>query len=277
MKEQLSQIEFYYPENTDKKIDKQSLVDLIVAEMKKRGSMEYSGHASEESLRKSLASHLGETGITEYQPLAESQQKEIELVITRTIERCNQALPVPTKNFVFVFPYFPDEKDEVFGGVMGVAPYSCVLHLFLNPKKWSKKVLENTVAHELNHTIYYYYHYDSLGSYTVLEEMLIEGFAECFREQVVDATPSAWASALTQEEARDALAKMGDDMLASKDKQLIKGVLFGNEEYKRWTGYSVGYWLAKSFIEQNKNLSWEEIMKVESAAILKSFNKKQGA
>lgn len=277
MKEQLSHIEFYYPKNTEKVSDKQDLAGLIVAEMTKRGSIKYSGHASEESLRESLADHLGQTGIADYEPLTEPEQKEIEAIIARTIAKCNEVLPVPTKNFVFVFPYFPGEKDEVFGGVMGVAPYSCVLHLFLDSAKWSEGVLENTVAHELNHTIYYYHHYDSFGSYTVLDEMLIEGLAECFREQLFDAAPSAWASALTQEEARATLLKMEDSILTSKDKQIIKEILFGNENYKRWTGYSIGYWLAKSFIEQNKNLSWEGIMKLESVAILKSFNKKQEA
>jgi len=275
MADQLSHIEFYYPKHTEKISDKERLVDLIMAQMKEHGSLEYSGHASEEGLRESLVGHMGEAGIDSYKPLAKADRTEIENIIERVIEKSNEILPVPTKNFVFVFPYLPSSKDEAFGGVMGVAPYSCVLHLFLDPAKWSKVVLENTVAHELNHTIYYYYHYDSFGDYTVLDEMLIEGLAECFREQIIDPAPSPWATALTREQAREVLLKMGDEVFSSKDKSLIKDILFGNENYERWTGYSVGYWLAKSFIEQEKNLSWEEIMKTSSRVILEYFDKKE--
>jgi len=275
MTEQLSHIEFYYPRHTEKISSKQHLADLIVAEMKERKSLGYSGHASEDSLRESLINHLGEANIAGYKPLTEAQEKQIEAIITTTVERCNKTLPVPTKNFVFVFPYFPGGVDEVFGGVMGVAPYSCVLHLFLDPTRWTEEVLENTVTHEINHTIYYYHHYDSFGNYTVLDEMLIEGLAECFREQIIDPTPSPWASALARQQAGEALAKMSEETLVSTDKKLIKGVLFGNDDYERWTGYSLGYWLAKNFIEQNKDLSWEEIMKTSSHMILESFNKKE--
>ena len=49
----------------------------------------------------------------------------------------------------------------------------------------------------------------------------------------------------------------------SRDKNAIKDFLFGKSEYKKWTGYSVGYWLVKEFIEKNNNLSWDEIIKTD--------------
>ncbi len=266
MNKDLSQIEFYFPSGEFK--DKKEIADSIVSLIKENESVGYSGYADVDSLKQGLLDHIGDGSVEQYKEISEGQKMEIEKIISETIEKCNEKLPVPTKNFIFVHPYLTTKDDKVFDGVMGVAVYSCVFHLFVNLDQYSKKSIENTVAHELNHTIYYYHHYDDFNNYTLLDEVLLEGLAENFREEYFDPEVSKWAGALTKDQAFDVL-KESKDILESRDQKVIKEFLFGNDKYQRWTGYSVGYWLVKNYIERNPELSWDEIMKRDSRVFLK--------
>jgi uncharacterized protein YjaZ len=259
MNKDLSQVEFCFPAGGFK--NKGEIADSIISLMKNTGSVDYSGYADAGLLRQGLLDHIGNGNAEKYKEISENQKTEIEKIISETIEKCNEMLPVPIKNFIFVHPYLPAEGDEVFDGVMAVAVYSCVFHLFVNLEQYTKKSLENTVAHELNHTIYYYHHYDDFNNYTLLDEILLEGLAENFREQYFDPNITEWANALNKEEAFDIL-KTTKGSLESRDHKLIKDFLFGNDEYKKWTGYSVGYWLVKVFKEQKSDLSWDDMVRL---------------
>lgn len=269
MTSNLAHVEFYFPHDIKGIKNRQELAGLLVEKIKENDSLGYSGHADEKALRESIENHLGDIDIENYEVLSNEQMKEIKEVVERVVDRCNEALPIPTKNYIFIFPWFPNEDYQMFGGVMGVAPYSCVLHLYLSPRLWSPKTLSDSLSHELNHTIFYYYHYDRFNNYTLLDELVMEGLAENFREYVVNPISSPWSLALNQEEAFS-LAGSIKDKLDSKDRNLIQGLLFGSDKYKRWTGYSVGYWLVKKFIEQNSDLSWTEIMKKQPQEIFDS-------
>lgn len=121
--------------------------------------------------------------------------------------------------------------------------------------------MENTIAHELNHTIYMYRHYDDFGSYTLLDNILLEGLAENFRQTYFDPETTPWAGALQKDEAFKVL-KNSINVLDSGDEEIKNEFLFGGKDYKKWTGYSAGYWLVKEFIKENQNLSWNDLMKV---------------
>jgi len=259
MGKDLSKIEFYFPDGEFQ--DKIAVVDAIISLMQNRGSISYSGFSDVKLLRQSLLDHIGNGSIEKYKKVSEEQKSKIEKVISETIEKCNDKLSVPTKNFVFVYPYFTTKEDHVFEGVMAVAVYSCVFYLFVNLNEYTKESLENTVAHELNHTIYYYHHYDNFNNYTLLDEILLEGLAENFREQYFDHKITKWAGALRKEEAFQILKDLDKDILESKNQKVKKEFLFGNNKYKRWSGYSTGYWLVKEFINRNKDLSWDKLMK----------------
>jgi len=269
MNSDLTQIEFYFPSQTNAIKSKEILVDLILDAMRKRKSIGRAGFSDEKLLRENILKYIGNAGINEYLSLSKSQEEEIQKCIEKTVFDCSAHLPVPTKNYIFVLPYLPMEKDYVFEGVMGFSPYSCVFYIFLSPKLWLSKSLANTVAHELNHTIFYYHHYDDLNNYSLLDEIILEGLAENFREHVLEKTSALWAVAITKEKAFEILDKMDKKTLFSKDQGLIKNVLFGNNAYAHWTGYSIGYWLVKELLHKKPDLSWETLMKLSSLEILK--------
>lgn len=266
MTNKLAQIEFYFPEGAEKLKSKKTLVDLIIDEMKPRGSISYSGYANEALLKKGLLSHIDDGDESECSNLSKNEKEKIEKVIQETMSKCNAILPVPIENYVFVFPWFPNRQYEMFRSTLGHATYHCVFHIFLSVGSWREDALANSVAHELNHTIFYYYHQDRFNNYNLLDELVMEGLAENFRERSTDPNPSPWSSALTEEEAFRVLNSL-ENKFGSTDKEFIQSILFGNEEYKRWSGYSAGYWLVKKFIQENTHLSWEEVMKKEPREI----------
>lgn len=270
----LSQVEFYFPDPAEISPDKEGLADLIVSMMKEQDSIAYSGHADEKSLRRGIAQYLGDGDVSGYKNISHGQREQIRITIEETIQRCDVVLPVPAKNYVFVFPWFPTKKDAPFKGVMGVAWYSCVFHVFLAPDVWSPEVLANTVIHELNHTIYYYRHYDSFGSYDALDQVIMEGLAENFVERLTGQPSGPWATAVPREEALALLRSHGEGDLSSKDPEHIKKFLFGGgATYKRWAGYAAGYWMVKEFMERNPDVSWEELMEMSSGGILEEILK----
>lgn len=268
MNKNLAQIEFYFPEGEFK--NRSELVNSIIYLIKEKANLEYSGFADINLLKQGLLNHIGFGNPEEYKEISKKQKLEIGKIISETIEKCNKKLPIPTKNFIFVHPFLSTKDDVVFEGVMAVAMYSCVFHLFINLHEYSRKSLENTVAHELNHTIFYFNHFSDFNNYILLDEILLEGLAENFREQFFDPKISEWAGALSKSEAFKAL-KESKEILKSRNKRVIKEFLFGNDRYKIWTGYSVGYWLVKEFIDNNLELSWDDLMKIESEKFISNL------
>lgn len=268
MSKELSHIEVYFPLGEFE--DKVDLSEKISEEVESAGSMDYCGYTDRDSLKESLVNHISDGDIEEYRSITDEEENKIREIISNTIEKCDSELPLPTKNYIFVYPYLPTEEDKVFRGNTGVASYSCVFHLFVNPDQYTKEALQDTVAHELNHTIYYYHHYDDFNNYTLLDNLLMEGLAENFKEQFFDSETTPWAGALDKDEAFKVI-KDSEDLLDSKDNKAINSFLFGDENHERWTGYSAGYWLVKEYLKSYSDLSWDDIMKLEKEEFLEAL------
>jgi hypothetical protein len=266
MSKELSHVEFYFPEGEFS--DKEAIADAVVDAVEDNISLDYCGFLSKENLRESMMNHMGHGSIDWYRPITAKEEERIRDIIISTVEKCDGELSVPTENFIFVDPFFPDEDSTVFEGVMGVASYSCVFHLFVNLSNFSEQSLIDTVAHELNHTIYLYHHYDNFDNHNLLDSILMEGLAENFKEAFFTPESTPWAGALEEAEAFEILQD-SKDLLFSTDEKEMSGFIHGKgEAQKRWMGYSVGYWLVKRFIAQHPELSWDEIMKLDQKRFL---------
>lgn len=272
MRPDLIEINFYFPEPALVK-NKQDLVGLIMEAMRNDDTIKYSGCSNKNILKDSLLHHIGHYNPNHYRGISEKKKRYISKIIQTTISKCNKILPLPTKNFIFIFPWFPSKKESVFKGSFGFAAYSCVLHLFIAPDIFTKKSVSNSVVHEINHTISYYYHFDHYAKWSLLDHIVNEGLAENFKENVLKTESAPWAIALSKQKAFKILKEIYPN-LNSKDIKVHQTVLFGNDKYERWTGYSVGYWLVKEFRKMNQKLSWEEIMKTKPEDILKSVKNK---
>ena len=170
-----------------------------------------------------------------------------------------------------MYPWFPNIKNRaLFQGVNAFAVYY-TLHLFIDLNSYTGDSLQQTIAHEWNHLVFYRYHIEQ--DYPLYTRMIMEGLAEIFREETMCGNISPWTSALTKTEAETQLQSFNTKLLARKGMKIYREVFWGSKKYKRWVGYSIGYWLAKKFRKLNPKLSWEEIIKTKPEDILKSVKK----
>jgi uncharacterized protein YjaZ len=271
MRSNLIEVNFYFPEPALVK-NKQKLVDLIMEAMRSDNTIKYAGYSDENTLRKDLQHHIGNCVHGQYRNLSVKEKRNIKKIIQVAVDKCNKILPIPTKNFIFVFPWFPSEKESIFNGSFGFAAYSCVLHLFIAPGIFTEKSIADSVVHEINHTISYYHNFDRYAKWSLLDHIVNEGLAENFREDVLKTKSAPWAIALSEQQAFEILREIYPK-LNFKNNNIRQAILFGNNKYKRWTGYSIGYWLVKRFRKINPNLSWKEIMKTKPENIFKSVTK----
>ena len=272
MQSDLLKIKFYFPKISHWIKNKQELVDLIIKKMCKDKSIKYAGYSTKKGLRKGLLQHIGQGDTSQYRKLSTKEKETIKRTVHATIQKCDKKLPIPTKNFIFVFPWFPTKEDVAFEGSFGFAAYSCVLHIFIAPDIFTQKSLANSVAHEINHTISFYYHFDRYNKWSLLDYIVNEGLAENFREEVLHTSSAPCAVALTRKEAFEILISIRP-LLHSKKSVICQNILFGNAKYKQWTGYSIGYWLVKEFRKKNKKLPWKEVIKIKPEDILEAVEK----
>lgn len=192
--------------------------------------------------------------------------EKITEIIKDTIKLCHKTIESNITN-IFVFPTFDNFIKQKMNGAFGYTPYKNTILIFLNPKnrKW-KKALASTIAHEFSHSLVLNYNIWE----TLLESLIFEGLAENFKEKIIEGK-SPWVKALSPGQSKKIFLSLGNK-LNSKDYNLYRSVFLENTEYPLWTGYSIGYYIVRSFIKINQNLKWSEIMKLNPKDILKKSN-----
>ena len=57
----------------------------------------------------------------------------------------------------------------------------------------------------------------------------------------------------------------------SKKYKLYREVFFGTGKYPLWSGYTIGYYILKEYLKQQKEINWEKIIKTKPKVILKEY------
>ena len=261
-----SKIFFCFPNRKLYFRNQNDFIKATVDILRKNGSIQYAGYLKDKDLSRDISSGVGAFNRDTYKSLSIQHKNLIRREIKNSVIRCYKKLSFPIKPiYIFIFPWFSNDRDKILlGGINAVAPYVTTLHLFVNPSSFSKESLRETIAHELNHLVFYYYH--EASDYSILENMIIEGLAENFREQVFGGKSAPWSIAFSRIEAQKKF-KLLKSVLSSKNKRLYKEIFFGSKKYKRWTGYSVGYWIVRDFLSKNPSIAWRDIMKLPISSI----------
>lgn len=272
-------IHFCYPE-TSLATNKESVIDSIVRDVSLNPKIGYAGFEKQSHFKNYLIKRFLENSKETYQKLSVSDYKKIEIVIQKTTKICFEQLPSSTL-FVFVFPWLGAKYDKEFGGVNGFAAYTNTVHLFISPEKFSSLSLKETIAHEFNHAVFFHNRHSS-SELTLFETFIFEGLAENFREETVGGKSSPWSKAKSEQQCKLDFISL-KRYLNSTSQGLYESVFFGGKQYlkivypiKKWTGYSIGYNIVKSFRKNHPEKTWEEIMgmKPETIFEMSSFTKK---
>lgn len=273
MKSKLVKIQFCFPRISQSVKDKKAFVQSIVDMMQRNGSINYAGYLEDDDLQRDILMKIGSFNPKNYRVLTEEEKQNITRKINNSIQKSYKKLLHPEiPIFVFVFPWFPNPEDRnVFGGVDAVAVHESVMHLFIAPDAYTQRSLTETIAHEYNHLVFY--HYQGAKKYTLLEHIFMEGLAENFREEVIGGKSAPWSEALNKKEAHKLFLSIYP-LLQSKNKRVHEEVLFGSEKYKRWAGYSIGYWFIREFRKKQPAYSWQEVVQIKSEDLLIYINKR---
>lgn len=259
MTENIAVIKYCFPELSREDQTPLGYAEAVLNMMREDESIDYNGFLTDEDFIRDIMKRVENIGDAKYAVITDANKSKIDSQVEQALSASMSILPhSDTPLFVFVFPWYPSSGDlKKFGGVTAIARHSRVMHLFIYPDDFSSANLIDAVTHEFNHLVYYSLY--GLGPFNLAENMIMEGLAEVFKDEVTQTDPSPWAVALSDSEIRE-VYKLLQSELHSVDQDFIKDVLFGNEKFKKWTGYSIGYWLAKKFRRQNLTTSWEEIM-----------------
>jgi uncharacterized protein YjaZ len=107
---------------------------------------------------------------------------------------------------------------------------------------------------------------------TLSDNLIFEGLADNFQINVIKGSSvPRWSKSLSQKKAKALYEKLSN-RLGSKDEKEYFKVFFENKEFPLWSGYSIGYWIVKSFMKNNPKNNWVEIMKIKSDDVLKASN-----
>jgi uncharacterized protein YjaZ len=209
-----------------------------------------------------------------YRALSKEEKKKIENVIKKTIQACKKKLKV-NNIYIFIFLWFPGDRDKVFKGVTGYARYEGVINLYLYPKEFDLDSLKQTVIHEYNHLAFFFYQkFFRRRDYKwmILDSLVFEGLAQNFEEDILKIRP-IYSKALSQKEAINLLKKLKNKIYEPFNYKFYRDLFFGSKKFKRWSGYTIGYFIVKEFRKQNKNLNWKNLVPLSPENFLNHYFK----
>lgn len=256
-KSKLAEVRFYFPEEKNLKLISKKVLEMVTDDKMNN----YLGFLTDEyflaDITPKLGKNKGKIGVL--------KEKDINLIkdtIFDFSKKFNKVLKL--KNGAvryFVFPWLPSEKQSKdMGGIAAYAVYYGVVHLYIDLKKFNKKSLLETLAHELNHIKFFELQQDLY--FTVQQHLVTEGLAEYFREDIVGGKVAPWSKAFNESRILKEIKRI-EPILLSKDRKDYSELFYGGKRFKRWTGYTVGYFLVKKFLKKYKGMSWEKIMKTD--------------
>jgi uncharacterized protein YjaZ len=254
---------YFFLDYDNKITDKKRFVKKLIKEMKKT-KKGWCGYKTKAGLEYRIAHHLFDEKKYHKLPKYKFDIKKIISIISNSLTKCN--LEINSKvTKIHIIPNFNPLTDKDLNGVYGFSEIGNNIVIFLNPKinGW-KTELKKTICHEFAHVItLQYYNWDPL-----INCIIFEGLGEHFREKVVGGKIASWSKIILRKECKKWFKKLKNKLNSTSFKLYYK-VFFGSEKYPRWLGYTLGYQIVGDFLKKNKDLSWNEIIKIKPKEVLK--------
>ena len=239
----------------------QDLISNLLERINPNEQVGYAGLANAQYLKLTLKDRVN-SSLTQL-PKLQLDKSAILHLVQEVLLKCQKALPSSKPIHVYIFPSFDPFTQENLKGVGGFTPYDNVCHLYLC-QDFKAQVLQATLAHEYNHTLIM-----SRWS-SLLDSLIFEGLAEHFREHVLQGPKANYVTAVSKAECQKHFRAL-QSSLSQTDMHFA--VFFDQEslQYPHWLGYSLGYHIVESFLKQNPNLPWSQIMQIKPEEIAKPF------
>jgi uncharacterized protein YjaZ len=172
---------------------------------------------------------------------------------------------------IYVIPVNPNLKQiiEEMSGVMGLTAGSKQIILTIDPDilGW-ENMLEYAVAHEFNHAYWTNLNFDKSTHWTLLDYLIFEGKGDYFAHSLYPNVIAPWTMALNEDQISNLWNKIKPN-LQSEDIGLQMEIMFGSNKYPVWGGYSIGYHIVRTALENNKNLKADYWTNLKAINILR--------
>lgn len=230
---------------------KKDIVDTITHFIPDDDQIGFAGYLNREDLSRDLHSFIfGASQSINLPNLGKDDKKEIRDIIKDSVEKCRVYANVPPLN-IFIFPTQDPRVLKSMEGVNGFTPYKGTIHIYINPNarnEWQKHLI-STVIHEIAHVL----SREQFEWNTILDSLIFEGLAEHFREQVSGGKKMPWTVAITKKDARHIIKKLEEKkILQTTDDEFYMDLFFGGKKFKKWSGYTVGYFIIETVLRSKK-------------------------
>lgn len=143
-------------------------------------------------------------------------------------------------------------------GTGGYTPSRHLTYLYIDPESnIDENEIYNTLCHELHHAK----RYDDIGyGKTLLDSMIFEGLAVAFEEEISGKGAFMPSQLLVRKDTSVLLRKIRHK-LDHEDFEHFRWFIYDNpEELPRWTGYEVGYYLIRQYLQLHPNKKASELV-----------------
>ncbi len=186
--------------------------------------------------------------------ISKEHEESIKKACNNAINLCSKF--IEQKINIVIFPIFDSFVIEEMRGCVGFCTSPKNIIIAMNFNKNSEVALKETLAHELAHAISPFY---NGGDFSLSEGFILDGLAEHFREQIIGGEIAPWSRAITKEKAKAIFPKLRGNF-KTKELSIWESIFFGSEEYTRWSGYSIGYYLFEDYLKKQKKIDWKKII-----------------
>lgn len=96
----------------------------------------------------------------------------------------------------------------------------------------------------------------------VFEHLIADGLAEHF-QMAFTKKRNPWTRAISKKDAIKIFKGLIDNINKSMEKNYSfhTALFFGNNKYPLWSGYTIGFYLAKDILKGNKKINWRAVLK----------------
>ncbi|MCH7850572.1 MAG: hypothetical protein IH845_02920 [Nanoarchaeota archaeon] len=245
------------------------VIDKILEEIPYLESIGYAGYKEKKWLKITLDRLIPDKKEdNQNYNFKENYKKEIKTISEKTFRKCQDY--IKEKTHIFLFPTFDKFTIEKMKGVSGYCPWNNTLLIFINFNNGWKDQLEETIIHELAHSLSPYAKFDApIGSWIILE-----GIAEQFKDFIIKGKKSLWVTTISKKESFEILKDI-KELLNKNDFENYKEIFYGSGKYPLWAGYAIGYNLIEIYLENTPNLNWNKLLRENPQKIIKETTSPQ--
>jgi len=211
-KKLIGYVYFYLDYNTeirDRKVFTEDLTKSL-----KGNSVGYAGYQKKEYLQNYLSYHLFGDKMPRQIPKYKYNKNKILSIIKRALIASHRELPCEPSR-IYVFPNFNSFVRKRMKGIGAFSPCKNAIVIEINPTviRWEESLL-HTIPHEYNHSVYYHYH----KTLRLCEGLVMEGYAEHFREKVLGGKRAPWTLAVTEQACKLHFKKLKKKLFSKSSK-----------------------------------------------------------